>query len=83
MNSLFNGKVIKNSKYKNLFISNASGDSGGSIGCVLLERKIKKKSKFQNLISRIPSRFIFDTESYNIFENRFLVHLRIADFVKI
>ncbi len=55
MNSLFNGKVIKNSNYKNLFVSNASGDSGGSIGCVLLERKIKKKS----------NNYVFNGPSYN------------------
>jgi len=46
MNSVFNGKVIKKTKFKNLFISSAPDDSGLSIGaCLALYNTILGKNK--------------------------------------
>ena len=40
MNSLANGKIIHNSKFKEIFVSPSPGDAGGSIGsaCVVLKK---------------------------------------------
>ena len=50
MNSLANGKVIHNSKFKEIYISPSPGDAGGSIGsaCVVLTKELNKKIKHQN-----------------------------------
>ena len=50
MNSLANGKVIHNSKFKEIYISPSPGDAGGSIGsaCVVLTKELNKKMKYQN-----------------------------------
>ena len=50
MNSLANGKVIHNSKFKEIYVSPSPGDAGGSIGsaCVVLKKKLNKKIKNQN-----------------------------------
>ena len=37
MNSVANGKIIHNSKYKNIYINHSPGDSGGAIGSALLK----------------------------------------------
>lgn len=52
MNSLFNGKVLSNTNYKNLYINNASSDSGGAIGAISL---INNKKKLKNHIFIGPS----------------------------
>ncbi len=48
MNSLANGKIVENSKFKKIYISPNPGDAGGSIGSASLF--LKKKSKEQILI---------------------------------
>ncbi len=50
MNSVANGKIIKNSKYKNIFIPSAPGDSGGSVGSAsyLINKKYNERIKFNN-----------------------------------
>ena len=50
MNSLANGKIIKNSKFKNIYIPPNPGDAGGSIGSasVILSKKYKNKININN-----------------------------------
>tara|TARA_B100000787_G_scaffold142791_1_gene112267 strand:+ start:487 stop:2232 length:1746 start_codon:yes stop_codon:yes gene_type:complete len=36
MNSVFNGKILQNTKYKNIYINHSPGDSGGSIGAGMI-----------------------------------------------
>ena len=44
MNSVFNGKILQNTKYKNIYINHSPGDSGGSIGAGMIAiNKIYKK----------------------------------------
>jgi len=47
----------------------------GSFRSTLILLTFEKISKFQNWILRIPSRFIFDTESDKTLEYRFFGHL--------
>ena len=35
MNCVANGKILKNTGFKNIWIQPASGDAGGSVGCAL------------------------------------------------
>jgi len=50
MNSLANGKIIKNTKFKEIYVSPNPGDAGGSIGsaAVILNKKYKEKPKVDN-----------------------------------
>tara|TARA_X000001036_G_C20689048_1_gene808740 strand:- start:1694 stop:3427 length:1734 start_codon:yes stop_codon:yes gene_type:complete len=50
MNSLANGKIIKNSKFKNIYISPNPGDAGGSIGSasLVLSKELNKKITTSN-----------------------------------
>ena len=50
MNSLANGKIIKNSKFKNIYISPNPGDAGGSIGSasMVLNKKYKNQISINN-----------------------------------
>jgi len=50
-NSLANGKIKKNTKFKNIFIPSSPADSGGSIGAAILG-SINKKNTFN--INRSP-----------------------------
>ena len=46
MNSVANGKILKNTKFEKIYISPNPGDAGGSIGSALLflnKNKIKIK----------------------------------------
>ena len=45
MNSVANGKIIKNSKFKNVYIQSASGDAGGALGAALMTYYNKSNSK--------------------------------------
>lgn len=48
LNSLANGKIIKNLGVKNIFIQPAAGDSGGALGAALyLYSKLARKRPFQ------------------------------------
>ena len=49
-NSLANGKIIKNSKFKSLFVPSNPGDGGGSVGAAYsLWSSLNKKRPFNNL----------------------------------
>ena len=49
MNSVANGKVLENSKYKKVYIQSNPGDGGGSVGAAaFLINKIKKNSIFRD-----------------------------------
>ena len=50
MNSLANGKIIKNSKFKNIYISPNPGDAGGSIGSasLILNKTYKNQININN-----------------------------------
>ncbi len=50
MNSLANGKIIHNSKFKEIYVSPSPGDAGGSIGSasILIKRKFNKITKVEN-----------------------------------
>ena len=41
-NSVANGKILSNTKFKNIYVSSASGDSGGAIGAVTYYLSTKK-----------------------------------------
>jgi carbamoyltransferase len=50
MNSVANGKIIKKTPFKNIYISPNPGDGGGSVGsaCVYLSNQFKKKVYVKN-----------------------------------
>ena len=49
MNSVANGKVLENSKYKKVYIQSNPGDGGGSVGAAaFFINKINKDSNFNN-----------------------------------
>jgi len=50
MNSVANGKIIKNTNFKNIYISPNPGDAGGSVGSasIYINKKYKKKFHVQN-----------------------------------
>jgi carbamoyltransferase len=56
MNSLANGKIKKNTKFKNVFIQPASGDGGGSLGSAIYlsskYEKVKRSRLFTSLIGK-------------------------------
>jgi carbamoyltransferase len=56
MNSLANGKIKQNTKFKNVFIQPASGDGGGSLGSAIYQsskyKKIKKNSFFTSYFGK-------------------------------
>ena len=55
MNSVANGKIIFNTKFKNIYTSSNPGDAGGSIGSALcLINKIYKKKKYFSLSNPSP-----------------------------
>jgi carbamoyltransferase len=55
MNSVANGKIIFNTKFKNIYTSSNPGDAGGSIGSALcLINKIYKKKKNFSLSNSSP-----------------------------
>lgn len=37
LNSVLNGKIVENSKFKKVYINNCSGDAGGAVGSALLQ----------------------------------------------
>ena len=52
LNSLANGKLLENEKFKNIFIPYSPGDSGGAIGAGIINIKKKQRyAKFDNLNS--------------------------------
>jgi carbamoyltransferase len=57
MNSLANGKIIHNSKFKKIYVCPSPGDAGGSIGsaCIFLHRENKKNFNVENYSSLGPS----------------------------
>ena len=57
MNSLANGKIVHNSKFKNIYISPCPGDAGGSIGSasVIINNDYKKKINIENYSYLGPS----------------------------
>ena len=50
MNSVMNGKILKNTKYKNIYINHSPGDSGGSIGAgmIAIMKKYNKNLKISD-----------------------------------
>ena len=50
MNSVANGKIIKNTPFKKIYISPNPGDAGGAIGsaCVHISKNLKKKINVKN-----------------------------------
>jgi carbamoyltransferase len=55
MNSVANGKIIFNTKFKNIYTSSNPGDAGGSIGSALcLINKIYKKKKNFFFFKSVP-----------------------------
>ena len=50
MNSLANGKIVKNTKFNEIYVSPNPGDAGGSIGsaAVILNKKYKEQLKVDN-----------------------------------
>ena len=74
MNSVANGKIIKNTPFKHIYISPNPGDAGGSVGsaCVFVNREIKKKITVKNYAymgSKFNNDIIKETlEKNNVFE---------------
>ena len=60
LNSVANGKIIKNTPFENIFIQPAAGDNGISIGCAMygahalrnIPRKFYKKNEFSPYLGR-------------------------------
>ena len=50
MNSVANGKIVKNTSFKNIYISPNPGDAGGAIGsaCVHISKNLKKEINVNN-----------------------------------
>ncbi|MDC3162666.1 carbamoyltransferase [Candidatus Pelagibacter sp.] len=64
MNSVANGKIKFNTKYNNIYINYAPGDSGGSIGSSLFHLNNKVKFNYETL--RRP--YVGNTENEKIIE---------------
>jgi carbamoyltransferase len=73
MNSVANGKIIFNTKFKNIYTSSNPGDAGGSIGSALcLINKIYKKKKYFSLSN--PSPYIgesFSNDEVEVIINKY------------
>ena len=69
MNSVANGKIIKNTNYKNVYIPPSPGDSGGAIGAAsfLLNQKFNVKKKYSDNPYLGPE---YDSEYINILLKR-------------
>ena len=79
MNSLANGKIIKNSKFKKIYISPSPGDSGGCIGSAstVVRHKIKKKvivNNYSYLGPEYSNDFIKDLIDKKKLENKFKIN---------
>ena len=79
MNSLANGKIIHNSKFKEIFVSPSPGDAGGSIGsaCVILKKDINKKIESENysyLGPQYSNNYIEDLINQKILTDKFEVN---------
>ncbi len=76
MNSLANGKIIHNSKFKEIYISPSPGDAGGSIGsaCALIKSKFDKIAKVDNysyLGPEYSNEYILNIINQKKLENKF------------
>ncbi len=70
MNSVANGKIIKNSPFKNIYISPNPGDAGGAVGSAIvhINKNLKKNIKVNNyayLGSKYDLKFIKDVLDTN------------------
>ncbi len=62
MNSVFNGKILQNTKYKNIYINHSPGDSGGSIGAGMIAiNKVYKKTIKVNDTPYLGPHYSMDT----------------------
>ena len=70
MNSVANGKIIKKTPFKNIYISPNPGDGGGSVGsaCAYLSNKFKKKIYVKNYSYLGPK---FNNDEIENIKNKF------------
>ena len=73
MNSVANGKIIFNTKFKNIYTSSNPGDAGGSVGSALcLLNKINKKNTKAVFFDPLPyTGDSFNNEEVEIFINKY------------
>ena len=82
MNSVANGKIIKNTPFTDIYISPNPGDAGGSVGsaCVFINKEIQKKITVKNY-AYMGSKFNNDIikeslEKNKVFEKYNVNHLQ-------
>ena len=78
MNSVANGKILKNTKFEKIYISPNPGDAGGSIGSALLflnknKIKIEKKINYAYLGKKYKNDEIENIINNKKLENNFFV----------
>lgn len=65
MNSLANGKIKQNTKFKNVFIQPASGDGGGSLGSAIYLSSKYDKVKRSRLFTSLIGKEFSSSDCYN------------------
>jgi len=71
-NSVANGKIKKNTSFKNVYIPPAPGDAGGAVGGVFYFLNKEKKNSFSNF-SYLGEEYSNKTVEFFIEKNRFLI----------
>lgn len=79
LNSVANGKILKNTKFKNIFIQPAAGDAGASIGAaayihnsILQNKRVEQKTAYlgPSFSAREIQKFLDDNNiRYSLFKN--------------
>jgi carbamoyltransferase len=54
LNCVANGKILRDGKFKNIWVQPASGDAGGAIGAALAAYHGSEMAPGQSLRARIP-----------------------------
>jgi len=91
MNSVANGKIKKNTKFKNIYIQSAAGDAGGALGSAFIAHhsNSKKKEKFFMSHSYWGNEFSNDyiknlcEQNYKLFEKENFITKYFNDFTEL
>jgi carbamoyltransferase len=81
MNSVANGKILKNTNFKNIYISPNPGDAGGAIGsaCVHINKYLKKEIKVKNY-AYLGSKYDFNEIKEILDNNKIIKNYKVEYF---
>ena len=81
MNSVANGKILKNTNFKNIYISPNPGDAGGAIGsaCVHINEYLKKEIKVKNY-AYLGSKYEFNEIKEILDNNKIIKNYKVEYF---